>query len=100
VPIPGYFDARSTPAGDVLIVGEERNTIHLPTYARLDLRANHAFNFDKRRLTLFVEVVNVTARTNYAPGYDAVRVLPNLQVTSTTQRLFPFLPTVGVLVEF
>ena len=72
----------------------------LPAYARLDLRANHAFNFDTRRLTLFLEVVNVTARTNYAPTYDAMRVLSNGRAVSTRQRLFPFLPTAGVLVEF
>jgi hypothetical protein len=99
-PIPGYLDARPTPAGEALFVGEHRNTVRLPAYARLDVRANHVFNFDTRRLTLFVEVVNVTGHTNYAPGYDAMRVLPNGRVIATGQQLFPFLPTAGIVVEF
>ena len=95
-PIPAYLDARD----DGVYVGEERNTVRLPTYARLDLRANRAFNFETRRLTLFVEVVNILGRTNYAPGYEAMRVLGNGRAVATTQRLFPFLPTAGILVEF
>lgn len=100
VPIPAYLDARNSPAGEPLFVGEQRNTIRLPAYARLDWRANRAFNFDTRRLTLFVELVNVTARTNYAPAYNAMRVLSDGRAISTQQRLFPFLPTAGILVEF
>jgi hypothetical protein len=100
VPVPGYLDARTRPAGEVLFVGDQRNTVRLPAYARLDLRANRAFNFDTRRLTLFFELVNVTAHDNYAPAYDAMRVLSTGRVVSTQQRLFPFLPTAGILVEF
>jgi hypothetical protein len=95
-PIPGYLDQRP----DGLFVGDARNRVRLPSYARLDVRANRAFNFETRRLTLFVEVVNLLGRANYAPGYAAMRVLPNGAVLSSTQRLFPFLPTAGLLVEF
>ena len=95
-PIPAYLAARD----DGLFVGAERNTVRLPLYSRLDLRANRAFNFQTRRLTLFVEVVNVLGRTNYAPGYEGMRVVGNGRVVATTQRLFPFLPTAGILVEF
>ena len=63
-----------------------------------DARANRAFNFDTRRLTLFVELVNLFGRTNHAP--DAPRIARSGQVTGATQRLFPFLPTAGVQIDF
>jgi hypothetical protein len=93
-PLPGYFTRLD---GD-LHVGSARNTERLPAYARLDVRANRAFNFDTRRLTLFVEIVNLFGRTNHAP--DAPRIARTGQVRGATQRLFPFLPTAGVQIDF
>ena len=54
------------PNGYVLTT--QRNGIRLPEYARLDLRADRAFTYRKSRLTLFMEVVNVTNRDNYRPN--------------------------------
>jgi hypothetical protein len=93
-PLPGYFTRLD---GD-LHVGSARNTERLPAYARLDVRANRAFNFDTRRLTLFVELVNLFGRTNHAP--DAPRIARTGHVRGATQRLFPFLPTAGVQIDF
>jgi outer membrane receptor protein involved in Fe transport len=93
-PIPGYFE--STNGG--LWVASTRNLVRLPVYARLDLRANHTFNFDRRRLTLFVEVINVLNRDNYA--VDNPRVLSTGRVVGATQSLFPFLPSAGLLFDF
>jgi RNA polymerase sigma factor (sigma-70 family) len=93
-PIPGYLERRA----EAIFLASARNQVRLPTYARLDLRANRAFNFDRRRLTLFVEVINVVGRTNYTT--DAFRVLPSGQVLGATQRLFPFLPTAGISFDF
>jgi hypothetical protein len=93
-PIPGYLERRA----EAIFVSSERNQVRLPVYARLDLRANRAFNFDRRRLTLFVEAINVVGRTNYTT--DAFRVLPSGQVIGATQRLFPFLPTAGISFDF
>jgi hypothetical protein len=61
-PIRGYID--SNPAGYVL--SEQRNGLRLPTYARLDLRADRTFTYRKSRLTLFMEIVNATNRENFA----------------------------------
>jgi hypothetical protein len=94
-PLPGYFIG--DPAG-ALEVGSTRNTVRLPAYARLDLRANHAFNFSRRRLTLFVEVVNVLNRTNYIPSQGLIHL--NGRAESFTATLFPFLPSVGLVIEF
>ena len=48
-----------------LVVGGTRNQVHLPRYARLDLRADQQFTYRGRRLTLFVEVLNALNRANY-----------------------------------
>ena len=67
-------------------------------YARLDFRANHTFTYNTRRMTLFFEVLNVLGRTNYAPANG--RLFPSGQVFGVTDKLFPFLPSAGLLIEF
>jgi hypothetical protein len=93
-PIVGYFEQRS--AG--LYAGSNRNTVRLPAYARLDLRANRTFTYAKRRLTLFMEVVNALNRTNCAPAFGTIR--PSGQASYFTQTLFPILPSVGFVIDF
>jgi hypothetical protein len=101
-PVVGYLEQ----AGDDTRVGPERNQVQLPVYARLDLRANRAFNLSSRRITLFAEIVNVLGRSNDAAACaclgwaDAPQVRSDGRVTGTTQQLFPFLPTLGVVVDF
>jgi hypothetical protein len=101
-PIVGYL---SGPI-ESLRIGSERNRVRLPWYARLDLRANRAFNFESRRVTLFAEVVNVLGRENVAAACscsgwaDAPQVRRDGGVSKATQELFPFLPTVGVVFDF
>jgi hypothetical protein len=94
-PAPGYF-AETT--GDYML-STRRNEVRLPTYSRVDLRANRTFNWSGRRLTLFAEVINVLNRDN-------VRFIPPL-ISSRTGRVFdmfeqmvPILPSIGVLFEF
>jgi hypothetical protein len=101
-PVIGYL----TGTLDDAFVGSDRNRLRLPLYARLDLRVNHAFNMESRRLTLFAEVVNVFGRRNEtaacacAGWTDSPQVYSDGRVTSVTQRMFPFLPTVGIVVDF
>jgi hypothetical protein len=59
-PIPGYF----TMIGDQLFVGSDRNQVRLPSYARLDLRADRRFRYGAGSFTVFVEGLNVLNRTN------------------------------------
>jgi hypothetical protein len=94
-PLPGYFQGDVT---GVLSIGAARNTVRLPVYARLDLRANHTFVFTRRRLTLFVEIVNVTDRTNLIPSLG--EVLSNGRAKFFTISQFPVLPSVGLVVEW
>jgi hypothetical protein len=54
-PTPGYYEERD----GRYYVGETRNDLRLPSFARLDLRANRTFTWATRRLTIFAEVINV-----------------------------------------
>jgi len=93
--VPAYLEYR----GDTLYITDQKNVTRLPNYARLDLRANHAFNYTKRRLTLFVELINVTNRKNWAASGD-VFVQRNGSVLGYVEKLFPFLPSAGILIDF
>ena len=73
----GYWEQRDSRAS---LIGEQRNEVRLPTYARLDVRANRVFNYTKRRLTLFVEVMNVLNRDNVR------RTSPALLLSTRTAR--------------
>ena len=96
VPVAGYL-AR---AGETWFVASLRNRSRLPTYARLDLRADHGFNFGKaRRLTLFAEVVNVLDRDNFGPADPAIR-LRRFEAVRVTETLLPRVPAVGITVAF
>lgn len=94
VPVPGYLEERA----DGLFAGATRNAVRVPSYARLDVRADRTFNYQRSRLTLFAEVVNVLNRTNYAPDQGAF--LPTGRALGFTTKQFPVLPSVGVLFEF
>lgn len=94
VPLTGYF------SGDVddMRLSSTRNSVRLPTYARLDLRATRTFTFDAQRLTLFVEVMNVLGRDNFGQAEGAIRT--SLQAEGYLERLIPFVPSAGFLIEF
>lgn len=93
-PLPGYF----TGTTDDLFVGDLRNQVRLPTYLRIDARANRTYTFNRRRLTLFLEVINLTNRRNLGVADGFVR--SNLQALSYTEKLIPWLPSIGMLIEF
>ena len=64
------------------------NQLRLPSYSRLDLRINKAFNFKRSKLTLSGEVLNATDHKNFR------------SVFSRPERLLPILPSVGLAFEF
>ncbi len=94
MPIIGYF--AGTP--DALRLSTVRNEVRLPYYARLDVRATRTFTFDRRRLTLFVEVMNLAGRRNYGQADGSVR--SNFETVGFVERLIPFVPSMGILIEF
>jgi hypothetical protein len=94
VPLTGYFAGTL----DDLHLAATRNTVRLPTYARLDLRATRTFTFDTRRLTLFVEVMNALGRDNYGQSDGTIR--NTLRAEGYLERMIPFVPSAGFLIEF
>ena len=79
-PVTGYIGLPSPRLGQPPVVdgqpvflglATERNTLRLPPYSRLDVRADRAFTWSGRRLVVFVEVANVLNLTE--PAQHVVR---------------------------
>ena len=106
-PLVGYLGEPSPSLGVSPVVDgrrlfyalvDQRNTLRLPAYSRLDVRADRAFNRRKWRLLMFVEVANVLNRTNLRnTAYTVDRVG---RVFETTESLMPIVPSGGFVVEF
>ncbi len=94
-PLQGYYE----PRGDIHMLTSERNVGRLPSYARLDVRADRAFTFRKSRLTLFAEVVNVFNRDNFRAQSASLDVRTG-EIFGLKEKLFPLLPSAGILIEF
>jgi CarboxypepD_reg-like domain len=107
-PIRGYVGRQSfSPNAPALFGGERplffgltdlRNTLRLPAYARLDVRADRNVSWSARRVTLFVEVANVLNRRNernvpYSVGRAG-------QLNGVTDSLLPIVPSAGFVIEF
>jgi hypothetical protein len=95
VPAPGYYRT----AGDLVLLAPTRNELRLPAYARVDIRANRAFNWSHSRMTLFAEVINVLNRDNVRFNPPSVNRF-SLQAHNIFEQMVPILPSVGVLFEF
>jgi hypothetical protein len=107
-PRVGYIVEQPPPSGAPALFGgdpplffglsDTRNTLRLPAYARLDLRADRTYSWSRRRLTLFVEVANLLNRPNLRNvPYDVDR---NGRVMGGTDSLMPILPSAGFVIEF
>jgi len=94
VPVVGYFEGTT----EDLRLGSERNRVRLPVYSRLDLRGSRTFTFSRQRLTLFVEVMNATARENVRQSDGSIR--PSFEAVGYIEKLFPLVPSAGILIEF
>lgn len=95
VPAPGYYSQE----GSDYFISDARNTLRLPTYSRVDVRANRTFNWSRKRLTLFAEVINLFNRDNMRfnpPGVNST----TRRVSNLFESLIPIVPSAGILVEF
>jgi hypothetical protein len=95
-PLVGYYYRE---ASGLSFLGAERNTTRLPTYSRLDVRADRTFQVSQGRLTLFVEVINLYNRRNLR-AHSAFVDPFTLVVDGVTEKLFPIIPSIGMTVEF
>ena len=94
-PLPGYL----TQVGSSYYLGTVRNRVRLPYYQRTDVRINKAWTHNRWKTTLYGEVVNLTDRTNKLfesfNGYNST----THQAYLTLDKMFPILPSVGVVLE-
>ena len=106
-PMVGYIGEPSAAAGMVPVIdgrpffyvlSEQRNTVRLPAYSRLDVRADRSFNWSGRRLVLFVDVANVSDHTNLRNASYAVDRAG--RVFGATESLMPIVPSGGFMIEF
>ena len=84
---------------DALADAVDRNTLRLPAYSRVDVRANRTFTWDRKRLTLFMEAINLLNRSNvrYAlPSVDR----RTFKATDLFETMLPLVPSIGILLEF
>lgn len=106
-PIIGYIGEASPAIGNVptidgrplfYVLSDQRNTLRLPAYSRLDLRADRAFNWAGRRFVVFVDVANIINRTNLRNqdyAFDRAG-----RVFGATESLMPIVPSGGFVIEF
>ena len=95
LPDSGYLASRD----GALVAGDRRNQVRLPAYARLDLRAERTFEDSGRRLSLFVEALNVLNRANVGLSDGLIRRDTGAAI-GFTEPLFPRIVTGGVPVAF
>lgn len=95
VPAPGYYAERD---GGFFVSGT-RNDVRVPLYARVDLRGNRTFNWSRKRLTLFAEVMNALNRNNQRFTPPGVNTRTG-QVTGLFESMIPIVPSAGILIEF
>ncbi len=81
-------------------LSEQRNQLRLPTYHRMDFRANKTFLRRGWHITLYAEVVNLYNRDNVR--FDEVRGFDSRTGSARLgfDKLFPVLPSAGVSIEF
>jgi CarboxypepD_reg-like domain/TonB-dependent Receptor Plug Domain len=94
-PIPGFFRQ----VDNTFFLSNRRNEARLPDYARWDVRVSKAFLFNRWKLTVTGEVLNLLNRENlrYA-GFDGVDITG--RVFGHLDRVLPILPSVGAVIEF
>ena len=95
-PVPGFYRL----SGSGYFLSPIRDGLRVTPYQRADLRMNKAFVYQRRKLTLFAEVVNLFNRQNRiydSPGsFNTTTGAANLNFIN----MFPILPSVGILFEF
>lgn len=94
-PIPGYLAEKD----GRLFVAHARNQVRLPSYARLDLRADRRFEYFGRRLMLFVELLNALNRANVGLANGSIHPVTG-EAIGFTDRLLPRSASAGVVIEF
>jgi Carboxypeptidase regulatory-like domain len=94
-PTAGYFTERD----GLYYQSSERNTLRIPAYSRLDVRMNRTFTWAQRRLTLFIEGINVLNQTNQRFQLPSVN-RRTFEATGLFDSMVPIIPSIGLLLDF
>jgi hypothetical protein len=94
-PVPGYFRMD----GSRYYLAAGRNQVRLPVYHRADFRINKSRSFDRWKLTVYGEVINLLNHRNYR--YDSFGGYNGTTGAATVRlgRMFPVIPSAGVMFE-
>jgi hypothetical protein len=94
-PIAGFYELRN----GRYFLSDVRNAERVPHYSRLDVRANKAFHFDRWKLTLYIEILNLLDQVNHRyTGLNSIRATGEARLAHDT--LLPFLPIAGLSFDF
>lgn len=95
-PMPGFLARRD----GVYYLSPLRNNLRMPSYQRVDLRANKSFTYDRWKLTLYGEIINLADHDNLRfVSFDGANTATN-RAYVTIDRVFPIVPVAGVTLEF
>ena len=95
-PLPGFFRQ----VDSTYFLSDQRNEVRLPDYARWDVRVSKAFLFNRWKLTVTGEVLNLLNRNNLRyEGFDGFDTNTG-RVFGRLARVLPILPSVGAVIEF
>jgi hypothetical protein len=95
IPATGYWRQD----GQRYFVSADRNRLRVPVYSRFDVRGNRTFHLGSRRLTLFVEVLNLLGRENVRVSSPGVNRRTG-EAFELFQTMIPRVPSAGLLIEF
>jgi hypothetical protein len=96
-PIPG---GAYVAVGNGQYVAVGQNIMRLGIYQRLDVRADKDWVFQRRKLTLYAEVLNLTNHYNARYAYTSA-IDPNTgQAQVKTLQGLPLTPTLGLVLQF
>jgi hypothetical protein len=95
-PYPGFLRVQN----GVYYLTAARNQLRFDPFQRLDVRINKSWTKDRYKMTLYGEVINVTNRKNYR--FDSLNSYNTKtgQIGVTLDRLFPILPSAGIVFEW
>jgi carboxypeptidase family protein/TonB-dependent receptor-like protein len=95
-PIPGFYRR----SGIQYFLSDSRNAVRLGSYQRVDFRLNKDFAFNRWKLSLYAEVINVLDRSNTRfntlNGFNP----QTRQAYLSFSQMIPTLPSAGVALQY
>ncbi len=95
-PIPGFYRRE----GSGYFLSDTRNALRLSAYGRADFRANKDFTFNRWKLTVYAEVLNLLNRGNLR--FETLNGFNPLtrQAYLSFNKMIPILPSGGVALQY